>query len=293
MGGGADAGLGRMSRSYTRGVRPDPAALWDLAVPARPGLPGVSMAGFTARDPGPVDLAVVPYPAVTLIVDLRDTLTVDDVGDRHRGSVVAGLPASGIRGQGRGIECLQVRLSPVAAYALLGGAVELDGRVTALADVLPGAERLEDRLRSTPSWRQRFAVVEEALARSLARRVDPEVGLAWRAIGASSGLVRVDRIAAETGWSRQRLWSRFRSQLGLTPKRAARLVRFDEAAHRLAAGRSPADVAAELGYADQSHLHREVRDFTGATPARVAAAAWLAVDDVAWRSQPHPARRRR
>jgi hypothetical protein len=34
-------------------------------------------------------------------------------------------------------------------------------------------------------------------------------------------------------------------------------LRFDHTAHRLAGGASPARVAAEGGYADQSHLHRE------------------------------------
>ncbi|MFG2054518.1 helix-turn-helix domain-containing protein [Micromonospora sp. NPDC048930] len=84
------------------------------------------------------------------------------------------------------------------------------------------------------------------------------------------------------GWSRKRLWSRFRSQLGITPKRAARLVRFDHAAHLLAANHSPASVATESGYVDQPHLHREVNAFTGLTPTAVANAAWLAIDDVAW-----------
>src|SRR3546814_15621905 len=83
----------------------------------------------------------------------------------------------------------------------------------------------------------------------------------------SGGSIRVDGRAAEIGWSRKRLWSRFRSQIGLTPKRAAQLVRFDHAAHRLAAGHSPADVAAEGGYADQSHLHRDVVAFAGTTPS--------------------------
>jgi AraC-like DNA-binding protein len=99
---------------------------------------------------------------------------------------------------------------------------------------------------------------------------------------AAGGRVRVETLAAEVGWSRKRVWSRFRSQIGLTPKRAAQLIRFDQAAHRLAAGHSPATVAAEGGYADQSHLHRDVMAFAGVTPTGVAAAPWLAVDDVAW-----------
>ncbi|MCC4315126.1 AraC family transcriptional regulator [Streptomyces malaysiensis subsp. malaysiensis] len=89
-------------------------------------------------------------------------------------------------------------------------------------------------------------------------------------------------MAEEVGWSRKRLSARFRSQLGITPKHAARLVRFDHAAHLLAAGHAPADVATVSGYVDQSHLHREVKAFTGLTPTAVAAAPWLAIDDVAW-----------
>ena len=66
-------------------------------------------------------------------------------------------------------------------------------------------------------------------------------------------------------------------------------LRFDHAAHRLAAGASPARVAAEGGYADQSHLHREVRDFVEMTPTVVADQPWLAVDDIAWPDHPQAA----
>jgi len=115
------------------------------------------------------------------------------------------------------------------------------------------------------------------------------VAWAWRRIARGHGLVRVDRLAAEVGWSRKRLWSRFRSQLGLPPKRAAKLVRFDHAAHRLVAGEGAARVAADTGYADQSHLHRDVVAFTGVTPATVAGEPFLAVDDIAWPVTEHPA----
>ncbi|GHF27796.1 hypothetical protein GCM10018772_61780 [Streptomyces fumanus] len=81
----------------------------------------------------------------------------------------------------------------------------------------------------------------------------------WWLMRTSRGRVRVDSLANEVGWSRKRLWSRFRSQIGLTPKHAARLVRFDHAAHLLAAGNAVAQVATESGYVDQAHLHREVK----------------------------------
>ncbi|MGH3393452.1 MAG: helix-turn-helix domain-containing protein [Streptosporangiaceae bacterium] len=245
------------------------------------------MAGFSDRAQDPVDLQVVPYPAVTLFLDLGDGVLVDHAsGQEQRGSLAVGLAPGDVRGRGRHIECLQVRLSPVVAHAVLGAAAELAETVVTL-DELWGrdAVRTQEQLRAARSWGERFAITEAALARrqQAGRAADPEVAFAWGQLVASQGCLRVERLAAEVGWSRKRLWSRFRSQIGLTPKRAAQLVRFDHAAHDLASGRSAALVAAESGYADQSHLHRDVRTFAGVTPAAVAAAPWLAVDDIAWR----------
>ena len=266
----------------------DAAAVWDIAIPSRPGrLPGVSMAGFRGRATDLVDLRVVPYPAVTVVVDIGEgLLVVDDVsGRRHRGGVVAGLAPGSVRGIGRNIECLQVRLSPVVAHPLLRASTELGGTVAALDDLWGrDATRTQEQLRAAASWDDRFAIAEAALAgrHEAGPAVDPEVAFAWRQMVTSLGQVRIDRLAAEIGWSRKRLWSRFRSQIGLTPKRAAQLVRFDHTAHRLASGQSAARVAAEVGYVDQSHLHRDVSAFAGMTPTAVAVAPWLAVDDFAW-----------
>ena len=178
-----------------------------------------------------------------------------------------------------------MRLSPLVAHAVLSSGAELSEAVVALDD-LWGREamRIGEQLRGAASWEDRFAIAETALARrqETGRAVDPEVAFAWGRLVASRGRIRVERLAAETGWSRKRLWYRFRSQIGLTPKRAALLVRFDHAARLLSEGHSAAEVAADSGYADQSHLHREVLAFAGMTPAALAVTPFLAVDDVAW-----------
>jgi AraC-like DNA-binding protein len=261
-------------------------ALWDVAVPSRRDRPGVSMAGFRQRVPI-VDIPVMPYPAVTLAFDLGDSpyVIAHGHGREHRGSAVGGLAPPSVRTRGSQIECLQVRLSPIVAYRLLGGAAaEIAGAVIGLDDVFgPEAVRIEERLREASSWDERFAIVEGTLTGGDDRaQVDPEVAVAWSRLASSDHRVRVDELATAVGWSRKRLWSRFRTQIGLTPKHAARLVRFDEAAHRLAAGEPAALIAAEVGYADQSHLHRDVAAFAGVTPTGVADAAWLSVDDIAW-----------
>ncbi|MFE2104612.1 helix-turn-helix domain-containing protein [Kitasatospora sp. NPDC059463] len=267
----------------------DVVAVWEIATPSGAGpVPGVGMAGFRARAADPVDLGVVPFPAVTLALDLGEApLAVDDAsGGRERGSVLVGLDPGPVRGRGSGVDCLQVRLSPPAAHAVLGGAAAEAGGSVVPLDALWGrdAARVLERLRTAGSWECRFAIAQAELARRCAesRRVDPEVAEVWRRMVTEHGGARVERMAAEVGWSRKRLWSRFRSQVGVTPKRAAQLVRFDHVAHRLAAGHGVARIAAECGYADQSHLHRDVAAFTGATPAALAGAPWLAVDEIAW-----------
>ncbi|MFG3437287.1 helix-turn-helix domain-containing protein [Nonomuraea sp. NPDC047897] len=246
------------------------------------------MAGFRHRAPASVDISLVAYPSVTLLVDLSEGAGVayETHGRHEHGSVVVGLLPGDLRATGQGVgELLQIRLEPVVAATLFGASAELSGTVAALEDVWGrDAGQAENRLRATASWDERFAIAADILGRRLGAHppVDPEVAHAWRRTFASRGQVRVDGLADEVGWSRKRLWSRFGSQLGITPKRAARLVRFDHAAHLLSAGHAAARVAAESGYVDQSHLHREVATFAGLTPTALAAAPWLAVDDVAW-----------
>lgn len=263
---------------------------WNIAVPGRPmRLAGVAMAGFSDRANDPIDIPLVPHPAVMVIFDLGDSpIVVDGRGDLRQGApVVAGLAPSGVRGRGLAgnFECLQLRLSPVVAHRVLGATPELGGTVVAL-DELWGRDalRVQEQLRACRSWEDRFSIAEAALVRRQEAHgpIDSEVTFSWGQMKARRGQVRVERLAAEVGWSRKRLWSRFGSQIGLTPKRAAQLIRFDHAAHRLVAGHSAARVAAESGYVDQSHLNRDVMAFTGITPTAIALEPFIAVDVVAW-----------
>lgn len=263
-------------------------AVVDVAVPRRPGLalPGVRMAGFRGGADSVLDLRMVPYPELTLFVDFGDALFVDDAcGRQQRGCVVVGLAPDSVHGYARDADCLQIRLSPAVAHAVLGASSELGGTVVDLEDLWGrDAVRFREQLRDAGSWDERFAIAEGTLGRrcEAGRTLDPEVAFIWQRMMGSGGQARVSRLAEEVGWSRKRLWSRFRAQVGLTPKHAAKLIRFDHAAHRLAAGDSAASVAADGGFVDQSHLSRDVKAFTGLTPATVAHALWLAVDDVAW-----------
>ncbi|MEC3915439.1 helix-turn-helix domain-containing protein [Nocardia sp. CDC160] len=265
------------------------AVSWDIARPVRPGAAiGLRMAGFRSRASGPIEMPVIPHPAVTLVADFgTGSLVVEDAtGRRQPGGHVAGLTFGGVRLRGNDIACLEVRLSPLVVRAVLGTSPAELGRALLSLDDLWGREsaRLREQLGESPSWAHRFALADALLARrgETGPAPDPEVAWAWRRIVRSHGRIRVEELAAELGWSRKRLWTRFRDQVGLPPKRAASLVRFDRAAHHLAAGRDAARVAADCGYVDQSHLHREVVAFTGMTPVALAGDPGFAADHLAY-----------
>ncbi|MFD7015274.1 helix-turn-helix domain-containing protein [Streptomyces sp. NPDC059928] len=250
---------------------------WEVALPlGGTSLDGVGMAGFRDRIAAGLDMQVLPQPAVVLVIGLGDApLTVEGAAGRQPlRSFVAALSPGPARIRGERVECIEMRLSPRAAYALLGVSLrELDGTVTDLEDLWGRHERhLREELTDTTTWQERLSLMEEFLMKRAARApsMAPEVAAAWDSIVAHRGRIRIGDLAAACGWSRKRLWSRFSAQIGLTPKRAAMLVRFDHAARALSAGDNAADVALACGYVDQSHLHRDVLAFAGCAPGALA-----------------------
>lgn len=242
-------------------------------------LDGVRVAGFRDRVAAGLNMQVLPQPAVVVIIGLGDEpLTVESAsGHRRRSSFLAALSPGPARVRAERVECIEMFLSPRAAYELIGvSARELDGSVTGL-DELWGrsAGHLREQLAHATSWSRRFALMDEFLTERAQRApaMSPEVAAAWDTIVAHRGRIRVDDLAASLGWSRKRLWSRFTDQIGLTPKRAAMLVRFDRAARALCAGANAGDVAMACGYVDQAHLHRDVQALAGCTPGTLAGRA--------------------
>jgi len=82
------------------------------------------------------------------------------------------------------------------------------------------------------------------------------------------GQVSVERMAEAAGVSRQHLTRVFHELVGVSPKLYCRLARFHSALGFAAAGERAAwaGVAAALGYADQSHMIAEFREFSSLTP---------------------------
>ena len=102
------------------------------------------------------------------------------------------------------------------------------------------------------------------------------VGLA-RWVRAEPTSMTVRRLADAAGVSRQHLTRVFRQVIGVSPKRYCRLARFQAGLIYAGAGAGVkwAQVAMELGYADQSHMIAEFRELSGLTPQALATQRWF------------------
>lgn len=82
------------------------------------------------------------------------------------------------------------------------------------------------------------------------------------------GAVSVEDLASETGVNRYQASRAFKRRFGLPPQAYQLRVRMGVAQRSLREGASPADVAADLGFVDQSHFTRHFKRLVGLTPSR-------------------------
>jgi transcriptional regulator GlxA family with amidase domain len=175
---------------------------------------------------------------------------------------------------GRRIESIGVRFTPAGLAPLcpfpqsrLVDRLEPVGEVPA-----PLVRRLAAVAADAPT----LAAALTTLARELrlmyadARPIDPRLRAAIDHLSRAGGVLSMAALARVTGTSTRWLERHFRSAVGVSPKRLARLVRFRRVlatldAHRTRGG---VDVALDHGYYDQAHFIAEFRAFAGDAPRR-------------------------
>jgi AraC-like DNA-binding protein len=210
-----------------------------------------------------------PGRDVVVIVSFGEEWLID--GERFT-SFAAGLHVREVTTEHAGRSFgMQINLVPPAAYMLFGLPLHtLAHREVPLEDVLD-EPFLAERLHEAGGWAERFRLLDSVLEKRLADARPPSEGVvwAWRRLVETDGGVAVGTLAEELGWSRKRIVARFREQVGLPPKAAARLLRFEHARELAQEARRPdwARIAFECGYYDQSHLINDFRTVTGRTPA--------------------------
>lgn len=155
-----------------------------------------------------------------------------------------------------------VRFPPGTAPALLGvPAHELRDRRVELAELLPAAE--VRRLTAAVHAAVDPATGLDEVATRWATAAHPPDPLLRRLVAALGAGRPVAATADELGLGARQLHRRSLNAFGYGPKTLARVLRLQRALALARAGVSFADTAARAGFADQAHLARDVREFTG------------------------------
>jgi AraC-like DNA-binding protein len=124
---------------------------------------------------------------------------------------------------------------------------------------------LRERLLEAPEPRLKFRVFEELLLQFLKSKYDPAIQYAIAALEAGMPL---SQVAIRLGLLPRTLERRFSSQVGMPPKRFARVRRLQRVLRAVRRSTEPVwhELAADHGYADQAHLVHEFRELAGVTP---------------------------
>jgi AraC-like DNA-binding protein len=222
-------------------------------------------------------------------------LVAHDVGGFIAGPAtaptVAALPAGSVT--------VGVRLRPGAAPAVLGvSAHELVDQNVPFDELWsrPGSD-LAKRLPEAAGADERRAILTDLVR----RRVDSDARIDREIVNASALLAAdptrsLDDLCNATSLSARQLRRRMTDAVGYSPRLLAGVLRFQRflqtVRHVSADQRDLARLAVEAGYADQPHLTRECRRFSGASPAALLAeeARRLSVgDDGEWPEPSRPA----
>ena len=126
---------------------------------------------------------------------------------------------------------------------------------------------LRERVLEAPTAAERLELVEAVLLERLASARECDRAVTW-AVGALELGLPVARVTSRLGLPSKRFVRRFRDQVGVTPKRFARVRRLQRVLAAVARADRPewAEVAVEHGYYDQAHLIHDFRDLAGMTP---------------------------
>lgn len=217
---------------------------------------------------------VLPVGGMQLLVNLFEDELRTYAGDR----VVQRTPGAALQGAYRGpvvIDTEQQRaivgvtFRPGGAYPFFPAPASATSDRLVPLDQLWGRDGavLRDRLLSAGRPGHVLRCLEAALLSRVSRSPSPDPALRY-AVAAFDRGARVGAVADRLGMTHRRFGRRFTDQVGLSPKRFARVRRFQRTLAAIGP-RSQVDwalLAAEHGFYDQSHLIHEFQALAGISP---------------------------
>lgn len=222
---------------------------------------------------------VLPSGAAQLIVNLKEDQTrIYRPEAGYRCETTSGTVLSGVQSRYSIIDTAEQECVAGVVFRP-GGTIpffRLPAQETCDADIpldlLWGRQRaanLRELLLEAADPQARLDVLERALADAIRPAgLHPAVSFALGAFARRPHEASVGAVTANIGLSAKRFIERFKAEVGVTPKRYCRILRFQRALAQSEQGDAVdwTHVAADCGYFDQAHFIHDFRSFAGITP---------------------------
>lgn len=232
---------------------------------------------------GPLPLSVAPHESMVISVQLgRGSDAIEQKGTHGENTCLTGIRewTGSFTGAGDCI-ALFALLTPLGSVQLLESQPlyqlpRIRARVDELLDRtltrrlesdIAMAQTLDDKLRAFGAWLEARATAQRRLT-----------GAALRAGRAAMRIceeptIAIDSLAGEQHVSRRQMERDFGRWIGTSPRHLSQVARVQAVSRKAQSGASLADIAADVGFADQAHMSRVVRQLTGLTPLRFTRSA--------------------
>ncbi|HSR51645.1 MAG TPA: helix-turn-helix domain-containing protein [Acidobacteriota bacterium] len=240
-------------------------------------------------DPGHTREKVLPDGSIELIIDLEDTpkrlYASEDSrqATEYRGAWISGEQK----------EYIVIEASPHSSMAGIhfrpGGAwpffdfpiSELTNQVVQL-DLIWGRNiaRLREQLLEAKSVEVKFQVMEAFLLGLAKDRLEPDCTIAFAVekITRRPQHLIIGDLIEEVGYSHRHFLSRFKKQVGVTPKFLTRVFKFQHVLRSLDGFKSTdinwAELSFDWGYYDQAHFINDFRSLSGLRPTEYLERWW-------------------
>jgi AraC-like DNA-binding protein len=223
---------------------------------------------------------LVPNGRARIVLPYQNSLTVianqKPVTSKEQDLLLAGLwdvPTT-LSSSAEATGTIGIDLSPKGLYHFFHlNMGEITNRIVPFAELFGGwGARIQSILGNLQTPSEKVAYLEIVLL-DLLRQNTKDFSLLDFAIDRlieSEGMVAIQALEAQTGYTKRYLDLLFKEHVGISPKRLATILRFHKAYKRWAQTPSPTTFTEEFNasYYDQSHYIHEFKRFTGYPPQK-------------------------
>jgi AraC-like DNA-binding protein len=217
---------------------------------------------------------IAPNGSIKLVIPYKNNMR-STIGKKFREHKENSCFFIGLSTQAAIIECdadygnLCIEFKPFGAYRFFNFSLkEIANQIYNSFELFDRMGReLQERISEITDIDEKVRYAEQFFFKQMLalNKSDPITEFAIHQITSQKGLISINDLSNEMGYSRRYLLNKFKDNVGLSPKEFTNIVRFSEVYKGINQNLLKEDKLYEFYY-DQSHYIREFKRYTGLTP---------------------------